>query len=372
MKVKYTKKISGLSGLLGIAMASGVILGATPAADAAAPAATAASAAKAPSWHVTRSVTEKSDFLGAVAATGKSSGWVFQDAINDEKPTVYELSGSGLKAVSFPGVADEVFDAAAATSASNVWAFGYLPNGKSDVVRLVRGKWTVVKTLDGSVDDVSVLAANDVWVFGWDGVYHYNGSTWTRVASLPPVAGGGTGGGAALSSNDAWLYGGTSVIHLQGGKKKVYDLQDLLPAKAPDPGVYGIFPETDRSVYAIGAGGDQDSGGPVVILHYNGSTWSKVADYPEGNLEQPASDGKGGFWLAATAGAYPSMLHFSDGKLTKLALPEGPTLRNTDFGEIYVTEVSPVPGTTDELAVGNMYGGTLAAPKLYGEVLSYS
>jgi hypothetical protein len=31
-----------------------------------------------------------------------------------------------------------------------------------------------------------------------------------------------------------------------------------------------------------------------------------------------------------------------------------------------------VPGTTDELAFGNMYGGTLAAPKLYGEVLSYS
>jgi hypothetical protein len=84
---------------------------------------------------------------------------------------------------------------AAASSASDVWAFTDIAaaaytnfaSTRSQAVELVRGKWTVRKTLVGSVGAVSVLAANDVWVFGDAATYHYNGSTWAKVAGGAPV-----------------------------------------------------------------------------------------------------------------------------------------------------------------------------------------
>jgi hypothetical protein len=39
----------------------------------------------------------------------------------------------------------------------------------------------------------------------------------------------------------------------------------------------GIVAVSKHSVYAIGNGDLQDEGGPMVILHWNGSQWSRVA-----------------------------------------------------------------------------------------------
>ena len=77
----------------------------------------------------------------------------------------------------------------------------------------------------------------------------------------------------------------------------------LLPAKQVlnNPMLTGIVAVSKNSVYAIGNGDRQDEGGPLVLLHWDGHQWSKVA---QGNygfgvqpLEQASSDGHGGLWL---------------------------------------------------------------------------
>jgi len=109
-----------------------------------------------------------------------------------------------------------------------------------------------------------------------------------------------------------------------------------------------------HNVYAIGNGGAEDEGGPLVVLHWDGYQWSKVA---EGNfgfgtqpLQQISSDGRGGLWLpmpgASDQKSY--LLHYSAGHLTAAALPGGPN-------RITVDTVALIPGTDSALAGGETH-----------------
>ncbi len=53
-----------------------------------------------------------------------------------------------------------------------------------------------------------------------------------------------------------------------------------MPAKQElnDPMITGIFAQSGHSVYAIGNGDQQDEGGPIVILHWDGYHWYRVAE----------------------------------------------------------------------------------------------
>ena len=148
-----------------------------------------------------------------------------------------------------------------------------------------------------------MLSSSDVWVFGEPyvpgadlGAWHYNGRTWTQVAS-----GHGLEGGSGLSASDIWAFDGADVAHWNGSTWSRTSLASLLPAKQllNDPALTGIFEQSRHSVYAIANGQLQDEGGPLVILHWNGSAWSKVAggNFGFGELQQVSSDGHGGLWL---------------------------------------------------------------------------
>ena len=87
-----------------------------------------------------------------------------------------------------------------------------------------------------------------------------------------------------------------------------------------------------------------------MILHYNGRTWSRVA---EGNFgygppaQQASPDGHGGLWLPMPdIGTEPwYFVHYSAGKLTAVALP----------ARALVVSVSPIRGTQSALAAGYVY-----------------
>ena len=86
--------------------------------------------------------------------------------------------------------------------------------------------------------------------------------------------------------------------------------------------------------------------GPGVILHYDGHAWAKVASSPA-PLGQPVSDGHGGLWATdTTAGASGVVVHYFGGSLTAVAMP------THDGSRAAVDSISPVPGTTEELAGG--------------------
>jgi hypothetical protein len=298
----------------------------------------------------------------AVVATGKTTGFAF-NGLGASAPggeTAWERvgrNGATWKKVPFPGSSLESVDYAAASSPSNVWAFGGSETlGASRVLRWTGSKFAVVKTFGGPIWGASVLGPKDVWVYGlapagfaFDaptiGVWHYNGRTWTQ-------AGKKISGGSALNDHDVWGFTTTSVEHWNGRQWTATSVKSLLPPKAPKPAhsnpqVVGILALSDSNVYAIANGTYQVTGGPVVVLHFNGRNWSKLAAGQSGFgpfWQQSSSDGSGGLWLPMAAGFNGTFLvHYAGGKLTKAAV---------NPATLTIDSVSRIPGTTQMLAGG--------------------
>ena len=342
------------------------------AAGAAAGPALAAPASAGPSWHIVKQVHNGplGDFT-AVTAVGRSGGWAFNDG---SVPTAWRLSGSAWTQVPFPGLANEQVVAAGAVSASNVWAF--TRNGtRSRALRWDGSTWTVVRSFSREIGGAAVLSASDVWVFGNAldgppglGAWHYNGHTWSQ-----PASGHGLDGGSGLSAGDIWAFGGADVAHWNGSTWSRTSLASLLPAKQQlnQPTIAGIYAQSHDSVYAIGNGDAQDEGGPLVILHWNGSAWSRVAqgNYGFGTLpdQQVSPDGRGGLWLPMPGymGQKSYLLHYSAGQLTAAGLPGGPYRINVDA-------VALIPGTTELLGGGETHAVGNAGSNVVAVILQYS
>jgi hypothetical protein len=279
---------------------------------------------------------------------GRETGWAF-DGYGG--PTAWERNGSAWTQVAFPGRSNEYVAAAGATSPSDVWAFVDSYARGSRVVHWDGRSWSVAKTFTGQIDGASVVTGNDVWVFGYPrglGVWHYDGHTWSLVSR-------NLGGGSALSANDVWAYGRTTVDHWNGHTWASISVKRLLPPKQElnNPAVRGIIALSASNVYAIGNSNLQDAGGPVVVLHYNGRTWAKVAQGSfdsYGTGQQISADGRGGLWLPmpGASGAASSLVHYADGRLTRVPLP-------VSGSGIRIESVTHVPGTTQALAGGLTY-----------------
>ena len=306
-------------------IAAGVLSGA--------PAASAATTTHTPSWHPVLSVPG-GGVAEAVVATGKTSGWAFLS--ND---TAYQRVGAtAWQKVAFPGHNGYV-DAAAASSPSNVWAAFRSTTGGALVDRWNGKRWTVVKSFPSEVTELSVLGPNDVWAFGGgasagEGVFHFNGHGWTKVASTLQ-------GGSALSDRSVWAFSGTQVAHYNGHKWTATNVAKLFGPSGGEPyspGLDGIIALGPDNVYATGKGWGDVGGGPAVVLHFNGRSWSRVAaglTVINAGVSL-ASDGKGGLWFVAdTHENYEELLHYSAGKLTNANEP--------------FMSVADIPGTAEAL-----------------------
>jgi hypothetical protein len=321
------------------------------------------------SWHIVKRVAGGSNgVVTAVTAVGRNGGWAFDGFSN---ATAWERNGSTWTRVPFPSQNEEMVVAAAASSASNVWAFTQ-EIGISRALRWNGRQWAVTGSFPRAIGGAVVLSPSDVWVFGTDelpgvdlGAWHYNGRTWARVAS-----GHGLEGGSGRSASDIWAFEGADVAHWNGSTWSRTSVASLLPAKQQlnDPFLTGIFEQSRHSVYAIANGNAQDEGGPVAVLHWNGSAWSKVAggSFGFGMLQQLSSDGHGGLWLPmpGSGGQKSYLLHYSGGHLTQAALPGGPS-------KITVDTVALIPGTTELLGGGDTHAAGDPGAGVVGVVLQY-
>ena len=322
-----------------------------------------------PSWHIVKRVSAGlNGGFTVVTAAGRNGGWAFE---GHARSTAWERNGSTWTQVPFPSRPNEVVIATAASSPANVWAFAEDGNG-ARALRWDGRHWTAVRSFSRVIGGAVVLSASDVWVFGVPGVpgaglgaWHYNGSTWTRVGS-----GHGLEGGSGLSASDVWAFDGTDVAHWNGSTWSRTSVASLLPAKQQlnDPALTGIFEQSRHSVYAVANGQLQDEGGPLVLLHWNGSAWAKVAggNFGFGELQQLGADGRGGLWLPmpGVGGQKSYLLHYSNGRLTQAALPGGPE-------KITLTSVALIPGTTQALAVGATHAAADQGTDVVGVVLQY-
>ena len=311
-----------------------------------------------PVWRIVKQVHSgpDSDFSLVIAA-GKNGGWAFNRGSGTSGPTAWRRSGATWNQVPFPGQTDEFVVAARAISAGDVWAFTASLN-RSRVLRWDGRTWTVKGTFTREIAGAAVISPDDIWVFGQPffpgpglGAWHYDGRAWTRVAS-----GHGLEGGSALSANNVWAFDGTDVARWNGSAWSRTSVASLLPAKRPlnDPMLTGIMALSNHNVYAIANGHLQDEGGPMVLLHWDGHQWSRVAQgnygFGSGPLQQMSSDGHGGLWIPmpGSAGQKSYLLHYSAGHLTATALPGG-------ANRITVDTVALIPGTFGQLAGGTTH-----------------
>jgi len=307
------RKVSPI--LLATAAASALALApALPAAAADIPAAA--------SWHTSFQVAGPNfpEFT-AVTATSSSNAWAFE-AVGSKAPAAFRFNGSSWARQSFPGSSGDLVVSASASSASNVWAFTF----KGHVLRFNGTSWSKVKRFSKQIMSGLAISSTDVWVFGSPGAgtWHYNGSSWTRS-----VSGKGLQVASALSASSIWAVGGTNVAHWNGRSWTKTSLARLLPrnTQLSHSFLAGVYAASATNVYVSASGGRQDEGGPLVLLHFNGSRWSKVAENT--SLGGPAAvipDGRGGLWIPVDTGVPGSgtMEHFSHGTLTHVGLPFSP------------------------------------------------
>ena len=324
-----------------------------------------------PAWHIVKQV-HNGPFGGftAVTAVGRNGGWAFNQG---SAPTAWRRSGSTWTQVEFPGQPNEVVVAAGAASATDVWAFT-AGGAQSRALRWNGHVWAVQRSFSQQIGGAVVISPNDVWVFGQPyfpgtglGAWHYNGHTWSRVAS-----GHGLQGGSALGPNDIWAVDGAYVAHWNGSTWSRTSVAHLLPAKQQlnNPLLTGIVAVSGNSVYAIGNGDLQDEGGPMVLLHWDGYQWSKVAagNYGFGvqPLEQASSDGQGGLWIPmpGVGGQRSYLLHYSAGQLTQAALPGGASRLSVDA-------VALIPGTSFLLGGGDTHAAYNPGTNVVAVILQY-
>jgi hypothetical protein len=297
-----------------------------------------------------------------VTALSTRNVWAFGGS-NSNVAFAYHLSGSSWRKATFPGALGQVVSASAA-SASNVWAFGF-----QQAARYNGSGWSVLKKV-GYIDSGVATGQSSGWVFGGatatsrvTSAWFYNGKTWAKVAS-----GAGLVGASALSPASVWGYGGKDVAHWNGRKWAKTSVARLLPKNTSISRsfVAGIYAAGARNVYAIGSGGGETVGGPIVVLHYNGSKWSRVAAKKSpGGPAGVAPDGRGGLWIPQDEYLYGSMVHYARGRLTSAALPY-------KSSRLFLKGVAREPGSRVALAVGFIRKNSVDVEPTAAVILRYA
>jgi hypothetical protein len=166
--------------------------------------------------------------LTAVAASSASNAWAIGSFSEVTAPhsVIVHWNGHAWKQVSFPEPADDRVLSVSVTSATNAWVVGedgaapYKPwalrwNGKA-WKSVPMPKLPLTKTVGAGLTGVSATSASNAWAVGvFNDLYagagsgfalHWNGKSWSRVASTPAGQGSPVGV-AATAANDAWLIG---------------------------------------------------------------------------------------------------------------------------------------------------------------------
>ena len=332
-------------------------------------------AAAVASWHIVKRVHSGSNGnFTAIVAVGKTGGWAF-DGNGESAPSAWRRSGSSWTRAPFPGKSDERVVVAKATSPTNVWAF---TDGlsRSRALRWNGSKWSVARSFSQLIGGAVVLSRDNVWVFGEPtfpgtelGAWHFNGHAWARISS-----GADLQGGSALSGSSIWAFDGFIVAHWNGHTWNRTSVRKLLPPKLKptginNPAVTAIYARSADNVWAVGNGDDEDDGGPVVVLHYNGHAWSRVAGPAFagfGVLGQVAPAGASGLWIPnpGPESAPSQILHYAGGHLTAAALPIRPR-------KLAVWSVAPIPGTSGALAGGLTHATGNDGSQVVAVILQY-
>jgi hypothetical protein len=282
-------------------------------------------------------------FYGVSADSGNDA-WAVGDMIDSTSGNfitgILHWNGTNWLQVASPNpssIDDELYGVGA-DSASDAWAVGTYysaPAYETLILHWNGTAWTMVASPNpssehNSLEAVSADSASDAWAAGatyntttdsYDTlILHWNGSAWTRVASPNPSPGSALSGVSADSASDAWAVGNTDkgalILHWNGSA--------WTKVASPHPSLHGSYlagvsAVSRNDVWAVGGYTNHTTGvEETLILHWNGSAWTKVASpsvsSSNNHLEAVSADSSGDAWAAGyaesttTIGAYTRLL----------------------------------------------------------------
>ncbi|HEX9033093.1 MAG TPA: hypothetical protein VF834_14730 [Streptosporangiaceae bacterium] len=350
-----------------------------------------AQAATSPGWRITKLIGLASDVsrLDAVTATGPGDAWTVG---NQNRKLIIERWGNGHW-VSIPpkgfagasllnGVAGEQ-PSFGATSATNAWIFVGTSTGHeawhwngTSWARVSMPSWVTPVDRSGSTGVTPVVAVHGggTWVFASGATGYaarYNHGRWSKVpVPAVPVS------ISAFSVNDIWAVGlnlktsGWVLMHWNGTRWSTTAIPKPHLTTGEISFANPVVAASDTSVWV--RVGIAKNGLPKgnVLLHWNGSGWTRVSMPPLGYLSQAgmAQDGHGGLWLAGIgpAPAYqPYFYHYNSGHWTRQIVPGD---SGTPNNKVELLGMTWIPGTRSLWAVGQ---SNVGIPGVQAAILKY-
>jgi hypothetical protein len=236
-------------------------------------------------------------FLLGVSAVSSSdawaAGWYYLTGGESSNTLILHWNGTSWTRVPSPNPVHLGFNAlngVSGRSAADAWAVGSTDTGTL-ILHWNGTGWTRVaspgRISQDALNGVSALSASDAWSAGnlTTGalVSHWNGTAWTQVPSNGP----GTSAGvlnsvSARTHSDAWAAGyfstgsgGTKNLVLHWNGTNWTEVTSPSPGGAAGSALSGVDAVSASSVWAVGSTSPFGTGGKTLILHWNGSGWTR-------------------------------------------------------------------------------------------------
>jgi hypothetical protein len=259
--------------------------------------------------------------LASVAATGPSDAWAVGNyaAGKTSRTLILHWDGAVWSRVASPNPGGPKNAAGlfgvAATSASGAWAVGSYSNGKARRTLILRwngAAWTQVPspnpggpTHDSRLTAIAVVSARNAWAAGYYQtarafrrtlILHWNGRSWTQVPS--PNPGGSADGNllfgvTATSASDAWAVGYTTTK--TGATTLILHWNGTSWSRRPSPNeatgatpridhLQGVTATSAENAWAVGYYQLSGAGFYTLILHWDGTSWrAQPSPDPDGD-----------------------------------------------------------------------------------------
>ncbi len=256
-----------------------------------------------------------SSWLSSMCAVSARNAWAVGGYLDDltgaQDALVLHWDGTSWSQVASPNPSSSINElrGVSADSATDAWAVGDYFDDTGIYETLILHwdgtSWSQVATPNPSSSfnglwDVSADPSSDAWAVGnWFGkhgyertlILHWDGVSWTRVASPDPGSEGNyLSGVSAVSATDAWAVGEywhydkttakpaekTLTLHWDGTRwKKVKSPNSSLTHHVRNS-LSDVSAASPSDVWAVGGYWSRPSSFHLMILHWDGTSWKKV------------------------------------------------------------------------------------------------
>lgn len=242
-----------------------------------------------------------------IAATGHGEWWAFggTNPGGQSAPIAVQWNGKKLLPSRLPAGLSGFISDASALSQRDIWAASEY--GRY-VLRRDGQRWTVARRWSqGLITGLTAVSADDVWVFGIGGngfqgteTWHFDGRSW---ASVPGPA-STIYRASAVSRRDIWAIttGGKAglVLRFNGSRWRRVRVGKALNGVQPRD----ILALSRSDVWVLGNVVTRSTGVRLVLVHWNGETWTRIRNGMQAWAGRLAPGRRGSVLVTATpAGA---------------------------------------------------------------------